>query len=192
MINIVSAASSSDLPYSGPGFSAILLPLLLWKYWNYFTVLLLNHPAWILSPTSLLLAVSETFSEIIACLANLSISEGRFHTKFKLASVTPLLKSDHLDKTAPASYRPISNLNFISKILERLFLQRFQPRILASPSFNKHQSAYRPGHSTETALLTVVNQPYWYHSTSVRLSNGVASMEQMEQLLPRDRPGPLT
>ena len=105
----------------------------------------------------------------------------RFSAKFKSASVIPPLKIDHLNKTVPASYRPISNLTFISKILERLLLQPFQPHILASPSFNKRQSAYRPGHSTETTLLllylttytmqlTVANQPYWYHSTSVRLS----------------------
>ena len=156
MLNIVSAAGSSDLPYSGPGFSAIS-PV------TAAEVLKLLHSAPPKSsrmdtvPTSLLLAVSETFSEIIAYLANLSFSEGRFPTKFKSASVTPLLKSDHLDKTAPASYRPISNLNFISKILERLFLQRFQPHILASPNFNKHQSAYRPGHSTETALLLLLD-----------------------------------
>ena len=156
MLNIVSAAGSSDLPYSGPGFSAIS-PV------TAAEVLKLLHSAPPKSsrmdtvPTSLLLAVSETFSEIIAYLANLSFSEGRFPTKFKSASVTPLLKSDHLDKTAPASYRPISNLNFISKILERLFLQCFQPHILASPNFNKHQSAYRPGHSTETALLLLLD-----------------------------------
>ena len=125
---IVSAAGSSDLPHSGPGFSAIV-PV------TAVEVLKLLHSALPKSsrmdtvPTSLLLAVSETFSEIIAYLANLSFSEGRFLTKFKSASVTPLLKSDHLDKTAPASYRPISNLNFISKILERLFPQRFQPHI---------------------------------------------------------------
>ena len=103
-------------------------------------------------PTSLLLAVLETFSEIIAYLANLSFSEGRFHAKLKLASVTPLLKSDHLDKTATAIYRPILNINVISKILECLILQRFQLRMLASSSFSKHQPAYMSGHSTETVL----------------------------------------
>jgi len=80
----------------------------------------------------MLLAVSETFSEIIAYLANLSFSEGRFPAKFKSASVTPLLKSDHLDQTAPASYRPISNLNFISKILERHPVFSGHPFLLTS------------------------------------------------------------
>ena len=48
---------------------------------------------------------------------------------------------------------PICNLDFISKILERLFLARIQPHITSSPSFNQYQSAYRRHHSTETSIL---------------------------------------
>ena len=107
-------------------------------------------------PTSLLLACGNTFSDIIAYLANLAFSGGTFPTRFKSASVTPLLKGDSLDKNSPSNYRPISNLNFISKILERLFPQPIST-ILASDNFNRHQSAYRPGHSTESALLLLVN-----------------------------------
>jgi len=87
-------------------------------------------------PTSVVLRCQSLFSEIIARLANLSFSEGRFPGKFKQASVTPLLKSRSLDKSL--SSRPISNLNFISKILERLFLSRFQPHILSSTNFNRY------------------------------------------------------
>jgi len=111
-------------------------------------------------PTSLLLECHESFSVIIAHLANLSFAEGKFPTRFKTASVTPLLKNPSLDKSLSSSYRPISNLNFISKILERLFLHRIQSHILASPNFNQHQSAYRPGHSTETALVQLLDSIY--------------------------------
>jgi len=111
-------------------------------------------------PTSLLLQCYDSFSEIIAHLANLSFTTGKFPSRFKTASVTPLLKNPHLDESLPSSYRPISNLNFISKILERLFLQRIQPHILASPNYNQHQSAYRPGHSTETALVHLLDNIY--------------------------------
>ena len=58
------------------------------------------------------------------------------------------------------SYRPISNLDFISRILERLFFARFQPHILACSNFNNHQSAYRPRHSTETSLLSTLDTIY--------------------------------
>ena len=49
-------------------------------------------------------------------------------------------------------YRPISNLNNIFKIIERLFLSQFYPHVTSS-NFNHFQSAYRPHHSTETAIL---------------------------------------
>ena len=40
---------------------------------------------------------------------------------------------------------------------KRLFLFRFRPFITSSPLFNPHQSAYRQGYSTETALLFTLN-----------------------------------
>ena len=55
-------------------------------------------------PTSLILGCQEVFSEIIAHLANLSFSEGRFPDKFKQASVTPSLKGRSLDKSVPSNY----------------------------------------------------------------------------------------
>jgi len=46
----------------------------------------------------------------------------------------------------------------VSKVLERLFLKRLRTHILASPNFN--QSAYCSGHSTETALLLLLDRIY--------------------------------
>ena len=97
------------------------------------------------------------FSPLSARLANLSFNQGQFPSDFKIAQITPLLKKPNLDPTNPANYRPISNLNNISKILERLFLFRFRPFITSSPLFNPHQSAYRQGYSTETASLFTLN-----------------------------------
>jgi len=48
----------------------------------------------------------------------------------------------------------------MSKVLERLFLKRLRTHILASPNFNQNQSAYRSGHSTETALLLLLDRIY--------------------------------
>jgi hypothetical protein len=108
-------------------------------------------------PTSLIKSCPVVFSELICSLANLSFSEGVFPSMFKVASVTPLLKKPGLDEDTPVNFRPISNLNNLSKILERLFLSRLQPQVLGSANFNHLQSAYRPLHSTETALLLSLN-----------------------------------
>ena len=59
-----------------------------------------------------------------------------------------------------SSYRPISNLTTVSKVIERLVLNRLRPHLLVSPCFARLQSAYRCGHSTETALLHVMNSVY--------------------------------
>ena len=108
-------------------------------------------------PTSLLKSCADTFSILISHLANLSFTQATFPSKFKLALISPLLKKPGLPKSDLANFRPISNLNTIGKILERLALARFFPHISKSPSFSPLQSAYRKFHSTETALLKLTN-----------------------------------
>ena len=79
---------------------------------------------------------------------------------FKRAQVLPLLKKPGMDKNELANYRLISNLVTISKVLERLALNRLRPQMLESPLYSELQSAYRKGHSTETALLHMLNGVY--------------------------------
>ena len=111
-------------------------------------------------PTYLLKLCHSVFSELIAKLCNLSFQEGCFPESFKIAQVTPLIKKPNLDPNNLSNYRPISNLNNISKILERLFMSRLQPHVLASGNFNPFQSAYRRNHSTETALLCTLDNVF--------------------------------
>ena len=107
-------------------------------------------------PTFLLKSCSIIFSEIICKLAKLSFSSGVFRI-FSRRLLSPLLKKPKLDPYLPSSYRPISNPNNISKILERLFLISFSPHVVNCPAFYPVQSAYRSHHSTETALLHTFN-----------------------------------
>ena len=108
-------------------------------------------------PTSLVKSCADTFSIIISHLANLSFTQATFPSKFKLALISPLLKKPGLPKSELSNFRPISNLNTIGKMLERLALARLFPHTSISPSFCPLQSAYRKFHSTETALLKLTN-----------------------------------
>jgi len=65
-----------------------------------------------------------------------------------------------MDKDKPANYQPISNLNTISKVLERAFLSRVKAHISTTANFNQAQSTYHQNFSTATALLTILNDIY--------------------------------
>ena len=80
--------------------------------------------------------------------------------RYKKAQVMPLLKKPGLDSSLPEKYRPISDWSTISKFLERLVLIQLRPHLLNSLNFSEYQSGYRSGHSTETALLEVLDDVY--------------------------------
>jgi len=69
---------------------------------------------------------------------------------------TIMLKKPTLDKEELSNYRPISNLSFISKIIERVVKSRLMDHLTSNSLLKSHQSAsYCKHHSTETALLYI-------------------------------------
>jgi len=111
-------------------------------------------------PTSLLKACANQFAVIISRLANLSFHEGKLPACFNTTEVLLLLKKSGADQGDPANFRPISNLSTISKVLNRLVLVQLRPYLLSSVNVCPFQSGYRTGHSTETALLELLNDIY--------------------------------
>ena len=75
----------------------------------------------------------------------------------KQAIVLPRLKKSTLDLDHLTSCRPISNLSFTSKVVERIVASRFVRHAKDSHLFPTRQSSYHRGHSTETAMLCVYN-----------------------------------
>ena len=76
---------------------------------------------------------------------------------FKSAYITPLPKKADLDPAEPKSFRPISNLSVISKLLERLVSKQLLRHLKDNDLLPDLQSAYRAHHSTETAILRVLS-----------------------------------
>ena len=72
-----------------------------------------------------------------------------------ILSVKPLLKKPSLDKELLKNYRPVSNLPYISKVIEKVVAKRLDDHINENSLYDNLQSAYRAFHSTETALLRV-------------------------------------
>ena len=83
------------------------------------------------------------------------MQSGIFPSVLKEACVRPLLKKPTLDPDNASSYRPISNLSYISKLVERVIVKRFTNDVGTHNLFPVQQSAYRPFHSTKTAVLSV-------------------------------------
>ena len=108
-------------------------------------------------PTDILLDLIDIILPYISTMCNASLREGILPASQKAAIITPILKKANLDADDVKSYRPISNLTFISKVIERIVAEQIKTFLAESNLMPPLQSAYRPGHSTETATLKVLS-----------------------------------
>ena len=108
-------------------------------------------------PTSLLKDTLDILLPNITSLINKSLALGKVPACFKKALVKPLIKKSTLDPEELKNYRPISNLPFLSKVLEKVVAKQLNEYMSANNLHEKMQSAYKKGHSTESALLRVQN-----------------------------------
>ena len=69
----------------------------------------------------------------------------------------PLLKKMSLNPEVLKNYRPVSNLTFVSKLIEKTVSSQLISHLENNDLLETFQSSYKPRHSTESALLRVSN-----------------------------------
>ena len=106
-------------------------------------------------PTSLIKKCIDCMLPILVRLVNLSFASSSFPDAFKIAMVIPLLKKLILDEEDKTNYRPVSNLAFAGKVVEKVAVKRFSSHVDTNKLDVLLQSAYKGGHSVETALVKV-------------------------------------
>ena len=106
--------------------------------------------------TDRLKQVIERYLPGIIHIINRSLDSSEFCSAWMEALDTHLVKkiSAGTDKT---NYRPVSNLDFISKIVEKVTLEQFTEHCNRNSLLLKYQSAYKKNHSCKTSLMKLVN-----------------------------------
>ena len=103
-------------------------------------------------PTSLVLDWMSVLLTCITNIVNYSLQEGSFTSFLKTANVTPLLKKAGLDRKSLKKYQPVSNLCYISKLIEKAVAKQIKEHIDHEGIANINQPAYE--------LFTLLKQHY--------------------------------
>ena len=95
-------------------------------------------------PTSFFKSVYNCLSADLLEIVNSSLLSGIFPESLKTAVIKPLLKKRSLDASILNNYRPISNLPFIGKIIEKVVYQQLNKFLTSNDLLDKLQSGFRP------------------------------------------------
>lgn len=105
---------------------------------------------------SIIKTVINYIAQPLVHVFNLSLSNGIFPDRLKIAKVTPIFKSD--DKLTMNNYRPISVLPIFSKLLEKLMYNRLLNYLDANSILTCNQYGFRNKHCTYMALANLVDR----------------------------------
>lgn len=102
--------------------------------------------------------LSAEVSEPIAKISNLMFENGKFPQSMKEGVIVPIYKKN--DPTRIENYRPVTILNVMSKILERVIYNRLLKFLNKFEILNKVQHGFRCNRSTESAAFVFVEEIY--------------------------------
>ena len=104
-------------------------------------------------PTSMIKQYLPVLLLFITNFGNFSLSTSTVPNQFKSAVITPISKKPSLDSNVLRNLRPVANLPFISKVVERVVALQISTYLEKNDLNDVYQSAYKQSHSTETALF---------------------------------------
>ena len=107
-------------------------------------------------PTRLLKECTDFVTPAITTLINLSLLTGVVPDEWKDSLILPGLKKRDF-ALIHENYCPIFNLPIVSNVCKKVVTSQITNHLLANKLMEPFQSAYKAGHSTETALLRVFN-----------------------------------
>ena len=107
-------------------------------------------------PTNLVKECIDVLAPTDQQIIILSLSSAVVPGRWKAALISPILKKPGLD-VARENFRPISNLEFVGKLCEKVVSAQLVKHVNDNNLNDVFQSAYKAGHSTETALARVLN-----------------------------------
>ena len=108
-------------------------------------------------PLKILMQCLDELMKILLFIVNDSLMHGCFPSLLKNALVRPAIKDENGDINSYKNYWPISNLPFLSKILEKCVHKQLDGHLDTNNLHAAHQSGYRKNHSCETATLAIYN-----------------------------------
>ena len=108
-------------------------------------------------PTTLLKQTLDIQVLTLVNTINTSFASGSFPQQPKTAVVKPLLKKHSLYKNNLQNYRPVSNLAYIGKVMEKVVVRRLVDNLETHGLEEELRSAYRRNHCTETAVMKIHN-----------------------------------
>jgi hypothetical protein len=103
-------------------------------------------------PTSVLKKGVEVLSGPVAHLINLILSEGKVPAQFKIGRVHPIHKGKGKPRKDPASYRPVSILPALSKVIETYVKEDLEDHLRKVNGLPGSQYGFRPKRSCTSAL----------------------------------------
>ena len=109
-------------------------------------------------PANLLKSTYDVFVPIWTDLVNLSLSQGSMEC-LKSGVLLPLIKelSSITDTDVLKNYRPVTNLQFVGKLIERVVKTRFDSHMVKNKLECSNQYGYKTEHSTEMLMTKVTN-----------------------------------